>query len=438
MDFTPSSAVLDRTDGSIGPCQMRSNVEPASRPLLGWTAAKLLAAVFVVSFYVGSAHRTVGHQKDFFSQWTLARLAVEGRGSGIYDPKLQREIAQKYVAPGKLDFRSDFYDRVGVSPYPPVMALLYSPLGWLSPQTAQWCMVQLAVVLALVTAWAITTTTQGRIGSSTALLAVCCFPGFFYNVALGQNAAITLALFALGWRSLASGKPISAGATWGVLAYKVHWVVALGWLPFVLKKYRAYVGLALSVAMLVAAATLVFGPDVWSAWLVRVRAIAAFYGEQPVQLGMACDLRATAHRYLPAQLAKPAGWGLLAIVGAISWWRFHRAKDRSPQSPAACVLLFGAGLIAPYMMYYDVTVFVLPLLLLWSYRAGMTRSQVATLIVLTAAFYASLPVMDHWPQRWQGPPWATLAVLGLWGMSIWVAATIGRQSQTATAASPAG
>ena len=95
------------------------------------------------------------------------------------------------------------------------------------------------VVVALVVAWAVSRATAGRVGWPLAAAAVLCYPGLLYTLALGQNAVITLALWSLGWMALVRGRDFTAGLCWGLLVYKVHWVVAVGWLPVYLVRPRA-------------------------------------------------------------------------------------------------------------------------------------------------------------------------------------------------------
>jgi hypothetical protein len=84
-------------------------------------------------------------------------------------------------------------------------------------------------------------------------------------------------------------------------------------------------------------------------------------------------------------------------------------------------LLLACGLVVPYLFYYDATTFLLPLLVLWSFRAGMGRGQLGLLIGLTVGYYGALPAHQYLPNGWSGPPWATLANVGLWALSLWVA-----------------
>ncbi len=419
---------------------------------------KWLAIAVALTFYLWTAKKTVREEGywDFILQWTLVRLAVTADGDKIYDYPTQRALLAEALVNNDLQFleRPHIKD-VGVSPYPPMMVVLYYPLGFLSLAAAQQCMVYLSVVLAVVSAWAIARSVEGRISFGTALAAILYYPGFLITASLGQSAMLLLAFLSLGWWALSRRRDVLGGVFWGLLIYKIPWVVAVGWLPLVLGRPRAYLGMAASVLGLACIATAAFGVEVWAPWLHAAKVIGQSYHEPGyVQeiLGKACDLRGAVARYAPTAIEKPLSWLALATVGGVSlaqyWFTRRAARDRQPDAiaaPTACPLLFAAALISPYLFHYDVSAFLLPVLVLWSHHATMTSGQRRLLVVLTAAFYLALPTMDQWEvdwllgfksaaldfvglsgvglprlwEPWKGPPLATFVNLGLWLFSIW-------------------
>lgn len=407
--------------------------------------------LYLLAFYIGSAHRTVGHQKDFLAQWTLANLATTGIAEEIYDPDAQERVARANLPPEVYVEEQWFIEGVGISPYPPIMVLLYWPLGLLPVVTAQWVIAELSVLFAVVAAWSIAACTDRRVGVSTALTAILLYPGFFYSFALGQNAFATLALASLGWWALCRSNGLACGTSWALLAYKPHWIAAFGWLPAalsvrssasadasiprqemapepaslsgsaVLHTYLAMCATLMSLALM---ATLSFGPEIWFAWWERVQAFSTFYTGEPQQLDMAVDLRAMAWRFLPDSIALPVGWLALSAVALISclrYWRVARDRPSGPTSLAATVLVCAACLISPYSMYYDASVFLLPVLLLWSHRSGMSSPERRVLGMLTAGFYLAMLIHGNWPGGWQAPSIQTIVCLALWCFSLWVA-----------------
>ena len=89
---------------------------------------------------------------------------------------------------------------------------------------------------------------------------------------------------------------------------------------------------------------------------------------------------------------------------------------------AGAGLLFASCLTAAHLYYYDETVFLLPLLTLWSDRAVLSRWQVAALIVLTAVYYIAARYVLMWSLAFDGPPIQTFCVLALWLLSLTVKA----------------
>jgi hypothetical protein len=121
------------------------------------------------------------------------------------------------------------------------------------------------------------------------------------------------------------------------------------------------------------------------------------------------------NRYLGPSVGRWAGWAAIAAVAAVTaiWYRRRRG---SPDGPAAPGLLFASGLTVPHLYYYDETVMLLPLLVLWSWRAVAARWQIVVLVVLSL-LYCDAPLRMQ-AADFTGPPEATLVVIGLWVLSL--------------------
>jgi hypothetical protein len=136
---------------------------------------------------------------------------------------------------------------------------------------------------------------------------------------------------------------------------------------------------------------------------------------------MGCDLRSVLHRYIewPA-VARTAGWAALAAVAAVTAVWYRRRPGADPAGREGAGLMFASGLTAAHVYYYDETVFLLPLLILWSYRPVLRRWQMTTLILLTAAYYFAARYVVVWAPAFEGPPLQTIAALALWLLSLTV------------------
>ena len=213
-------------------------------------AMRVLALTFL-AVYASMAHQTAGHYQDFCLQWLSARLVVTGQGPQMYEREVQLAELARHYSPEFVE------DNFGKQPmygptYPPTLGVLFAPLGLLSPAQAQWVVVELSLVLVLVASLALSRITDGRITWETAVVATCTLPPFCCALALGQNTALSLAIVTIGWLCLTRERPVLAGAVWGLFALKPTWGLAVVWIPLVVGRPRAYLGMAASAAALVA------------------------------------------------------------------------------------------------------------------------------------------------------------------------------------------
>ena len=92
---------------------------------LFWPRVFLL--VLALLFYLANAGKTEGRYNDFITHWTLARLAVTGHRAESYDYQTQAALLRGELPADKLGWlESKHIAGIGVSPYPPVMVVLYA------------------------------------------------------------------------------------------------------------------------------------------------------------------------------------------------------------------------------------------------------------------------------------------------------------------------
>jgi hypothetical protein len=397
----------------------------APRPPLWRTLLLAVVVAYALADVLLAAAEMDGASADFFPQWVLAHLTATGRRADAYDFTTQAAFIKSLSMPphwAELLKLSHIKD-IGVCPYPPTFALLYAPLGRLSFEQSAMVLYFASVGMALIAAGTIGRSVAGRVSSLMAAFAILYYPGFRDTLHLGQNSLLTLTLWALGWRELVRRRDLAAGLWWGLLAYKFQWLLAVGWIPLVIGRFRILLGVTISTGILASVATALFGPAVWGRWLSQVAALDHVYVYDPAfrenLLFLGCDLRSVSLRYFGSpEFGRIAGWAAIMMVAVTTSIWYRRRPGADPAGPEGPGLLFASGLTVAHLYYYDETAFLLPLLVLWSHRSILTWSQFVILTGLTAGYYAADPALAIWGGPSVGPPLWTLAVVALWIFSL--------------------
>jgi len=450
-----------------------------TRPAVWRVVPLAVLFAFVLTDALLASQQMDGASDDFWPQWTLAHLAATGHGADSYDFQTQAQLLRDLgVPPHRLELlKMPQIKDIGISPYPPTFVLLYAPICRLPFNDAALTVYFATLVLALIAATAINRATGerltglpaaialptwsgvhsavmiydgtwlklilaalalfvvaavvfGGVGGRpaswfVAAIAILCFAGVGTTLHLGQNALLTLCVLALGWQDLVRRRDLAAGLWWGLLAYKVHWLLAVGWVPLAIGRPRVVLGMAASAGAFALAATAFLGPEAWGRWLWQAAALDHASATDPFfreyLLIMGCDLRSVLHRYIEwPTVARTAGWAALAAVALVTAVWYRRRPGADPAGREGAGLMFASGLTAAHVYYYDETVFLLPLLILWSYRPVLRRWQMATLIALTAAYYFAARYVVVWAPAFEGPPLQTFTALALWLLSLTV------------------
>jgi len=442
-----------------------------------------LAVIFayVLTDALLASQQIDGASDDFWPQWTLAHLAATGHGADSYDFQMQAQLLRHLdLPPHRLELlKMPQIKDIGICPYPPTFALLYAPICRWGFDEAALIVYFVSIGLALIAAAAINRATGERLtglpaaialptymGVQSALLiqegtwlliiletlavavvaalvfgrvsgrptswfvaatAILCYPGVTTTLHLGQNALLTLCVLALGWQDFVRRRDLAAGLWWGLLVYKVHWLLAVGWVPLVTWRPRVLLGVAASAGALALAATAFLGPTAWGRWVVQAAALDRVAATDPDfregLLIMGCDLRSVLYRFIESPaVSRIAGWAAIATVAAVTAVWYRRRPTADPAGREGAALMFASGLTAAHLYYYDESVFLLPLLTLWSYRPVLRRWQLVLLIVLTAAYYCTARWVVVWSLAFEGPPLQTFAALALWLLSLTVKA----------------
>ncbi|MEZ5896357.1 MAG: glycosyltransferase family 87 protein [Parvularculaceae bacterium] len=303
--------------------------------VLGVVYLIALAALFATSDGMRDYNgRPLG--TDFSNVYAAGQMARDGDGVRAFDPH--------YHLARQAEIFNDPDIPVYGWHYPPFFLLVAAALALL-PYTAAYLFWQAATLPLYLRA--VSAIAPGR----TSLVAALVLPATFVNFTHGQNGFLTAALIGAAM-ALLDRRPLVAGVLIGLLAYKPQFGVLIPLVLIATGRWRVIGAAAATIAGLVAASTLAFGPGVWPAFIdnMRFTNTAIVDGGGPGWEKVQSLYAALRHLGAPGDIAM-AAQGALALALVASVVRLWRS--RADQGVKAAGLIAASLLATPYVLDYD-------------------------------------------------------------------------------------
>jgi hypothetical protein len=264
--------------------------------------------------------------------------------------------------------------------YPPQYGLLLAPLAFLKVGVGYLLFTTATLAVYLVTLRAIA-------GVNFAQVLVIMFPALAITIGCGQNGFLTGALIGLVCLNVERRQPL-AGLALGAMVIKPHLAIAVG---LYLLATRRWVALGTAAAVVLASSllcTLLFGWQIWTAWLDAIRESASYLEQGFYPLFRM--ISAYAALYKAGLPASAAFWGQ-ASVAALALLAVLLAVARGVSSALALgIAAMMSVMISPYAYDYDLPILGIGLALalpnLTRMARARERSVIYGLILLAGAY----------------------------------------------------
>jgi hypothetical protein len=198
---------------------------------------------------------------DFIAFQAAGRLIASGQASQLYDHAAVSAVQDDLLG-GRIP---NFYDAYR---NPPFYALVYAPLAPLDllPAAAIWCVVGL-LCLALALRLLLAETPLLRSRWRGLLVLVFAFAPVYFGLIDGENALVSLLLFALIYRSFARGSDVGLGV-WSALGlFKPQLFFVFPLIFLATRRWKALAWYAVTAVALFAVSFVLVGPDGMQAWI---------------------------------------------------------------------------------------------------------------------------------------------------------------------------
>ncbi|MCG2627264.1 DUF2029 domain-containing protein [Bradyrhizobium sp. WYCCWR 13023] len=267
--------------------------------------------------------------------------------------------------------------------YPPQYGLLLAPFAFLPVGVGYLLFTTATLALYLLALRAIS-------GTNFALALVILFPALAITIGCGQNGFLTGALIALVCLNV-DRRQWLAGLALGAMVIKPHLAIALGVYLLATRRWLALATAAVVVVTSSLICTLLFGWQIWIAWLGAIRESASFLEQGFYPLFRMISTYAALYKAgLPASAAF---WGQVVVGGLALLAVLVGAARGLSLKFALGITVMVSVMISPYAYDYDLPILGIGLALALPDLAGMASSRerdVAYGLILFAGAYGLL------------------------------------------------
>lgn len=295
-------------------------------------AVSLLTLMFFV--WAWSFNFSQVNVTDYLSYWAAGKLALAGEPAAAWDVARHRAV----------EFTAVEFNGLNPFPYPPPFLLVVAPFSLLP---YMWGFA----------AWVVVTGALYLLAARRVIPGPYAFaqPPAVINGWIGQNAFLTSAIFVTG-ASMLRARPFLGGAILGLLVIKPQLALLLPVAVIAGRLWPAVAGAALSSAVALGVALLLFGPAAY----VGFWNILPLYGEMMQQdkwpWNEFISVFAFVRWFGVDRTAAYAIHFVAAAAAVVVTWRAW-AGDWEQKVP---VLAAATLLVPPYMLTYDALLMVLP------------------------------------------------------------------------------
>lgn len=337
-----------------------------------WTVLRLkrlaiafLAGVFIsliISYVNDKDNTTILKQGDFPGFYGPAVIMARGLDDRLYDQALQSEV------------ENEFWPRDGAYysfVYPPFVAYLLKPLGFLDQQIARNIFTALSLVCLALSFWLVT-----RINPllkehpSITLAGMLSFVPLFYGVFAGQNTPLSMLLYMGSIYFLARGTrkgDVFSGICIGLWLYKPQFGIIAILFPLLARRFYALLGFGMAALFYFLLGAKVSGFDWPITWVrtVSVFATSNFVANQQEIVSIIGAMKALGRAFdfdLLATVLAMLSCGALLLVTALPIFGVGIAGLKISSDPdtrafglLVSMILLGPmmALISPQTLFYD-------------------------------------------------------------------------------------
>ncbi|MBR1128805.1 glycosyltransferase family 87 protein [Bradyrhizobium iriomotense] len=264
--------------------------------------------------------------------------------------------------------------------YPPQYGLLLAPFAFLPVGVGYLLFATATLTLYL-------TVLRAIAAANFALVLVILFPALAITIGSGQNGFLTGALIGLVCLNV-ERRPLLAGLALGAMVIKPHLAIAVG---VYLLATRRWVALATAAVVVLASSllcTLLFGWQIWTAWLGAIKESASYLEQGSYPLYRMISAYAALHKAgLPASIAF---WGQVTVAGLALFAVLVCTARGTSSKFALGITVMVSVMISPYAYDYDLPMLGIGLALILPELAGLARprerSWMYGLILLAGAY----------------------------------------------------